>query len=155
MENIGSHNKVALKSGRSLINRECKYNKMGYPVSCVLNKCNNGKARTTRNFYYEQIKVKVNKTNERLQVLDTIHSAQMKLYPNPAKTEVNIKAENLGSGIAAVLIYDINGKLFKKVSYNVDNKLEALILLSGMPKGLYIVEIIGLKTKISNRLLIQ
>jgi len=151
LDNSGSNNLVNKKmsNGRSGL-REYEYNELGLPVRCVITKVHR------RMYEYELIQVPQQVIEKSVQeVVPAKDGSSMILYPNPARTEVNVSADNIGNGLAVVRVYDISGKIYKEVTYNVNNKLEALILLEGMSKGTYIVEINSVKTKISRKLILQ
>lgn len=134
-----------LPTGKINPNIVYTYNNMGFPIKAVIDPVK------TRLFTYEQVDVTPLKVDT-LPSTDT-HST-MFLYPNPAKNEVNIKANELGDGTAHVRIYAINGVMLKVVNYEVNGNLEALLTLNGLPKGTYIVEIVSPKTKISGKLVL-
>ena len=123
-----------------------EYNEWGYPVKCIIDRVR------TRLYKYQFVDVADQKTDQ-----DSISekSSSMMLYPNPARNEVNVKADNLGEGLAHIRIYDISERIYKELSYNVNKTLEALITLHGMPSGTYIVEIISGKIRISRKLILQ
>ncbi len=151
LDNSGSTNLLNKKMGNSPRGlRQYEYNELGLPVRCVMDKVHR------RMYEYEQLDIPQQVTEKIAQeVVPAKDGSSMLLYPNPARTEVNVTADNIGSGLAVVRIYDISGKIYKEVTYNVNNKLEALILLYGMSKGTYVVEISSVKTKISRKLILQ
>jgi len=79
----------------------------------------------------------------------------MLLYPNPVRTEVNIKADSLGEVTAHVGLYDMNGRAVKEVNYTVSNTQEALMSISGISKGMYIIEIVISKVSIRKKLIVE
>jgi hypothetical protein len=78
------------------------------------------------------------------------------MYPNPAQTEITIHSDNLSNGKVSVRIYTIAGVPVKEYNYNVENKkLDALIQLYGLAHGTYVVELITVKERRANSLIIQ
>jgi hypothetical protein len=147
LENGGLTNFLTKKVGNQPAETHVyEYNEYGYPVTCTIN------GAKKRYFKYERIEVTAQKPIERLNSKD---KSSMLLYPNPAHTEITIRADGLGEGIAHVRLYDMNGRAFKEVSYTVSNTLEALIPVGGISRGMYILEIIAPKATVIKKLILQ
>ena len=69
---------------------------------------------------------------------------EFEIYPNPATSYVNIKSEMTGKG--EISIYDMTGRLVKNVS--VSDLSNAMINLSDIEKGIYLININGKKEKV-------
>jgi hypothetical protein len=147
-ENRGLTNLKEKKSESSrLISKEYTYNEAGYPIACTVD---NHRYIT---FKYETLEMPQQKPLEKEK--ETKAKLSVALFPNPATTFVTLKADGFGEGAALVKIYDTNGKLYRQVSYSINNILEALLPLGGIPKGICIIEMTGKKGRLSKKLLIQ
>ena len=132
--------------------RTYEYNQFGYPALCKF-------GTHTQYYRYEQVPVKTQITQKKKEDIkvpeNNTSDIQLSLYPNPATTEVNIKASGLGDGKAIVRIVDLKGNLYKAVTYNVNDLLEALIPIGGLAKGVYVLEISSAKGIVSKQLLVR
>jgi hypothetical protein len=64
------------------------------------------------------------------------------LYPNPVRDLLNIRLNDAVMGKIVISIYDLNGNTTRKVELEKDSwVLEASIDVSGLPKGLYGVQL--------------
>lgn len=73
-----------------------------------------------------------------------IEDNQFNVYPNPASSVFNIKSEM--SGEADVRIYDMAGRCVKNV--RVNNISNATVDINDIDKGVYIVNVNGMMTKL-------
>lgn len=148
MENGGLTN-VAYKEvgGRVTDRRVYEYNQYGYPSKCTI-----GKSRT-KTFRYELVGVRQEKPVEVLAPSEV--KRPMLLYPNPASTQFVVKADSLGKGMAVLRVYDFSGRSIRQVSYQVDQRLEALLPTNGMPAGTYVVEIVSPKGVVRRKLIVR
>jgi len=148
MQNKGLTNLISKKNGDKVVyNRVYEYDKYGYPLKCIINNTR------TNIFKYEQIAVVPQITTEPLSV--AAKGSAILLFPNPASTEVTIRAEGMGIGPAQLSITDLNGRILRRVAYTVNNNLEALVSLAGIPSGIYIVELVSPGLKERKKLIIQ
>ena len=75
------------------------------------------------------------------------------MYPNPAKTSVEIELGNMASDNTEIIIYDVAGKiLIKKATLSNDKQL---IDLSALPKGLYFVAVSGNEKQQTQKLILN
>ncbi len=75
------------------------------------------------------------------------------MYPNPAKTSVEIELGNMASEDTEIIIYDVAGKiLIKKATLSNDKQL---IDLSALPKGLYFVAVSGNEKQQTQKLILN
>jgi hypothetical protein len=147
LENKGLTNLSSKKSGDKITDsRVYEYNESGYPAKCVIN------GIRTLCFKYERLEVPVLRSADSPEV---VHQSSLLLFPNPATTEVTVRADGLGKGTAHLRLYDLNGRVHKEVNYTVSNTLEVLIPVGGLPKGMYIIEITTSKTKMTQKLILQ
>lgn len=147
MDNSGSTNLLTKTAdGKMRVQRQYQYNALGLPVKCKIDKIRD------RVIEYEAIEVPAQDQQKINAVQD---NSFMILYPNPAKSEITIVADKLGTGICKVRIYDMAGKIHKEITYNVDQVLDALILLNGLSKGVYVAEIVTAKTKASRKFILE
>jgi hypothetical protein len=66
----------------------------------------------------------------------------LQLYPNPVQDLLNIRLNGGVRGKVSVSIYDLTGHCVRRVELEKDSwGLEASIDVSGLPKGLYIVQV--------------
>lgn len=66
----------------------------------------------------------------------------LQLYPNPVQDLLNIRLNGGVRGKVAVSIYDLTGHCVRRVELEKDSwGLEASIDVSGLPKGLYVVQV--------------
>ncbi len=149
----GLTNVVSKKSAFGYVEkRTYKYNAFGYPSICRF-------GTHTQYYRYERVPVKTQITQKKKEEIKVpeknISAIQLVLYPNPATTEVNLKASGLGDGKAIVRIVDVKGNQYKAVTYYVNDLLEALIPVGGLAKGIYVLEISSAKGKVSKQLLIR
>jgi len=69
-------------------------------------------------------------------------AAGPQLYPNPVQDLLNIRLNDGSTGKVAVSIYNLTGNCVRRVELEKDSRgLEASIDVSGLPKGLYVVQI--------------
>ncbi|HLA53782.1 MAG TPA: T9SS type A sorting domain-containing protein, partial [Flavitalea sp.] len=74
--------------------------------------------------------------------------AGLSLYPNPARSFVNLNMNVAESGKAMISIYDVSGKLVKAEQFNKDpQQITKNINVSSLNRGVYMVRLtIGSKT---------
>lgn len=86
-----------------------------------------------------------------LSVSDNIFAAGLKVYPNPANSEINIKSEN-NMQIQSVELYNVLGSRVLSTSELTNDRLD----VSGMTSGIYILKINAEnKTSVSKRIVIE
>jgi|GEM_PF-3066851 len=73
---------------------------------------------------------------------------QIRIYPNPAKTELNIYAA--GFNIEEVILYTLTGQKIMKV-----RPVDGIVDISHLQAGMYIVELTIENTRIRQKLLVQ
>ena len=61
------------------------------------------------------------------------------VFPNPFKSEINVKFIELPIGTVQLIIYDVNGKVVKKIDYK--DKRDIIIPLQNLTNGNYIMNI--------------
>jgi hypothetical protein len=71
------------------------------------------------------------------------------MYPNPTATFLNIS--KMASGLAALQLMDLNGKIVKEQSFDEPIQLD----LSSYPKGMYLIQIQLNGIKIVERIAVQ
>ncbi|MDD3287335.1 MAG: T9SS type A sorting domain-containing protein, partial [Bacteroidales bacterium] len=73
----------------------------------------------------------------------------IKLYPNPAENTLNIESQEI---IKEIEFYDALGKKAKTITLN---KKEAIIDISSLAKGNYVLNLITDKGKIKKKLVVR
>ena len=73
----------------------------------------------------------------------------IKLYPNPAENTLNIESQEI---IKEIEFYDALGKKAKAITLN---KKDAIIDISSLAKGNYVVNLITDKGKIKKKLVVK
>tara|TARA_A100001234_G_C12603312_1_gene376015 strand:+ start:202 stop:693 length:492 start_codon:yes stop_codon:yes gene_type:complete len=61
------------------------------------------------------------------------------VFPNPFKSEINVKLIELPIGTVQLIIYDVNGKVVKQIDYKA--KRDIIIPLQNLTNGNYILNI--------------
>ncbi|WP_299780362.1 T9SS type A sorting domain-containing protein [uncultured Formosa sp.] len=90
-------------------------------------------------------------TNETLSVSDNVFAAGLKVYPNPANSEINIKTEN-NIQIQSVQLYNVLGSKVLSTTELVNDRLD----ISGITSGIYILKVNGENNgSISKRIVIE
>jgi hypothetical protein len=95
-------------------------------------------------------------------IVDTDKSImQLKLYPNPASNVINAEISNSATGAVALNIYDVNGRLVKKLRLNnelstatssINTYTTIPVDISSLGRGAYILEIIiGRRTRFTSK----
>jgi hypothetical protein len=83
---------------------------------------------------------------------DTVFNKGVKVYPNPSNGLFNIAIENF-SGDMTLAIYDINGRIvFSKTGDYLTNNT---VNLSGLQKGIYILNLKGANLSYSEKIILQ
>lgn len=73
---------------------------------------------------------------EHIGVAEAMESRHMKVYPNPAESQINIQLKNLCGG--QIVICDSQGKTVKQVAFEQSDRMS--IATDGLSKGLYFVK---------------
>lgn len=79
-------------------------------------------------------------------------SAQVSIWPNPATTTVSIQFAASDVANKKVLLYDINGKQVQNIN-TLSNQLK--LNLSGLTKGVYILNIISASGETTEKIIVQ
>ncbi len=74
----------------------------------------------------------------------------IKIYPNPAKTEVNINSEK---ELTSIQILDLNGKVVARK--DADNSRIHTISVANLPKGIYMIQTIGKEFTSNKKVIIE
>jgi hypothetical protein len=76
-------------------------------------------------------------------VFDRIHSVdpELKIYPNPATDFISLSHDE---GIERLVIYNLVGRRMKSFAVREGGKY----MVSDMPKGMYLVQLLGARDKI-------
>lgn len=86
---------------------------------------------------------------------NVFESDEIKLYPNPFTSEINIPLQNK-SLFEQITVYNMYGVVqFSKPIINVSHKSEETLNLSHLPKGVYIIELKGRNATSRNRIVKQ
>jgi hypothetical protein len=75
-------------------------------------------------------------------------SSGIRLYPNPTSVSLNISSEKLQSGMYAVSILDMNGKLVWQGKRNIDPAKAATIPVDFLSSGIYALRLEGNNKKV-------
>ena len=79
-------------------------------------------------------------------------NVQINIWPNPAAAEVNIQFAANDVSSKKVLLFDMNGRQIKKMNA-VSNQLK--IDVSGLSKGIYILNIISANGETTEKIMVQ
>ena len=81
----------------------------------------------------------------------------LKVYPNPARDNINIRVISDSTGVALVNIYDVNGKVVKRAQYTKGQPyFESPAYIQNLKNGIYYVEvIIGTRKKMITKFIKQ
>lgn len=82
--------------------------------------------------------------------INTVHSFDFKIYPNPTSTFVNIVADN--SKFDVVNIIDITGNVLISEKYNSD---KTQISVSNLEAGIYFVQLVGESIKVQKIVIVE
>lgn len=75
----------------------------------------------------------------KLTSVSTINFSTLKIYPNPATSQLNITNN---SNIKTVLIYNVTGQLVKELNYKNNNLKDVSLAIDDLARGMYMVQII-------------
>ena len=73
---------------------------------------------------------------EHLDIQEMLESQCMKIYPNPAESQINIQVKDCCDG--QFVICDSQGKTLKQIAFEQNDRMS--IATDGMAKGLYFVK---------------
>lgn len=73
--------------------------------------------------------------------IQEIEQQKIKIYPNPAFSQIFVELPEISSNAAFYRIFDINGKIILQENILNQNQLE--INLDGLPEGIYQIKVIG------------
>lgn len=79
----------------------------------------------------------------------------MKLYPNPARQQVNLSYSSATNQTIEINIFDLNGRLMLQQNaqlYNGENNI--IIPISALPKSYYVIETISTTERLTEKLLV-
>ncbi len=82
--------------------------------------------------------------------IDELDNSGFEVYPNPSHNEVFVKLNNSEKGKRAVRIYNMTGQMVYSENSTVEN--ESGIDVSGIPTGMYFIEVITEKNTYSKKL---
>jgi hypothetical protein len=74
-----------------------------------------------------------------VRLIDTKKSAEINIYPNPAAKEVNVEISGTINSSIEILLFDVSGKVVKRMVTNQNNNAMSLELLA---KGMYHIQVI-------------
>ncbi|MGP8216645.1 MAG: T9SS type A sorting domain-containing protein [Bacteroidia bacterium] len=68
--------------------------------------------------------------------------AGIKVYPDPAKNQINVDLTNVSGSLQKIALYDMSGRMLSSVAYKdgVRNNIET-IDISGFSAGMYMIEV--------------
>lgn len=73
---------------------------------------------------------------------ESLLGRSLKLYPNPTKGEVNISFSTASSADVMISVSSLSGQLISSESYsNTNGQFDRSIDLSGLPKGVYLLQV--------------
>lgn len=79
---------------------------------------------------------------------------EVAVYPNPANDMVNLSfKEDLG--VVDIKLTDLSGRLVKQVTYQNTQDKTVTLDVSGLTKGIYLLDIISTETRITEKLIIK
>jgi hypothetical protein len=100
--------------------------------------------------------------NNRIDVAESISQPtvvveKLSVYPNPASNNLNLQISSEHTGKSTMLVYDVSGKLVRKVSFEkAYGNIQQQLNISDLKKGLYHVEIsIDNKTRMVSKFVKQ
>ena len=76
------------------------------------------------------------------------------IYPNPSKGSFTLKSDNLKEDVQ-LTISDISGKILYSAPYTQEKVSKGVILDSNFAEGFYIIELVGKKTHLFEKLIIN
>jgi hypothetical protein len=79
----------------------------------------------------------------------------LKVYPNPASSELNISLSAVETGNVNVMLMNALGKVVYKTSLNTSGKLNHTINVSSLNEGVYFLSLEGKTTNITRKVTIQ
>ena len=79
------------------------------------------------------------------------------LYPNPAHEQLNLRYTLENSTAVTINLYDMNGRLVSSESKGTQTAgaQQSTLSLSGIPAGMYRVELVTEKGRSNNRVVVQ
>lgn len=80
---------------------------------------------------------------------------QLNVYPNPAKDILNIKVIGLRGNYSQVNLMSMHGQLVLSNNYDFTNKQSQTIDVSGLSKGIYMLNIVHDQATLSRRVIIE
>jgi len=84
-----------------------------------------------------------------------LENSTMNVYPNPARDVVRVDYQIADSQEANLMIYDLSGKLISSRVINSDENLQSISLdVSGFNSGMYYVNIVTTKERLTKKLMI-
>lgn len=92
---------------------------------------------------------------EALGVNDIEIVQNVKVYPSPASSSINIQLPSAENGKAGLLIYNLLGKVRMNSEVNINNGLIRDIPVSSLADGLYLIQVVKEGKSYSNRLIIS
>lgn len=113
---------------------------IGMPIAEInISKIKNNESKIPENYYISRVRYMQRSGNTAN--INNNKTQNFSLYPNPTKNNINV----LGAENSQIQIFDITGKLIKKIQISDKN---AKIDLSKFPNGMYFYRIIDLNNQI-------
>lgn len=84
-----------------------------------------------------------------------VRAAELKLYPNPARNEINLQWESLAEGNVQVKIFNSNGQELMNAPFNTEGRSNLRLELPALKPGIYLVQLEVAGKSMSQRLVIQ
>ncbi|MBC8459885.1 MAG: T9SS type A sorting domain-containing protein, partial [Deltaproteobacteria bacterium] len=75
-------------------------------------------------------------------ILDKFEEPSFTLYPNPTKGEIHIKFNDIQARPEEIRITDLTGRTLKEIIVD-PNVNEVVYTLSGLPEGMYLINLGG------------
>lgn len=104
-------------------------------------------------FFINMVDTVKNDTTTSVTTVKTPLATRMQLVPNPAQTNVKISFDRL-EGTAMIRVCDLTGKVVFAKEVNT-NEGSVIVPVTDLPNGMYIVDLLGDKIKLSSKLIKQ